>query len=119
MELHTRSEPQLQRASRFLLHLPVTVVCGGVVVGGVTRNISLAGMFIELEDAQPFGSMDHLVGANLMVSLSMPNPTEELVTEAVVRWTSADNGLGVQLLRLSAQDRLFLERLFIIGNRAG
>lgn len=112
-----QERPQRHREPRYPIRLPVTMICRGAVSNGLTRNLSLSGMYVDLEDDCPFGAPVELVGTDLTVSISVPSQQDELVCEAVVRWASYDGGLGLQLTEVSPRYPKVLTQL-LAGKRS-
>jgi hypothetical protein len=69
-------------------------------------------MFIELEEASNRDPVEDWVGRQVTITFEIPEQPESIVVEASVRWTSSDNGIGVQFLALAEFDRQSLQRLF-------
>jgi Tfp pilus assembly protein PilZ len=65
-------------------------------MGGVGKDISVGGMFIETESPAPFN-------AEIVVLTELPGERGQLSLPAVVRWTKP-GGMGVQFGLLGARE---------------
>ncbi len=78
-------------------------------VSGMTRNISLGGVFVESEHRFAFG-------ARVSVRFSIPTQEEPVEVEGHVRWTEAEEGVprgfGIQFEGLRARDVWALNKFF-------
>ena len=74
-----------------------------------TRNISLGGVFIETEQALPFG-------ARVTLKFPVPTQVEPIEVEGQVRWLEMEDGrlrgLGVRFEGLRARDVWALNKFF-------
>jgi uncharacterized protein (TIGR02266 family) len=74
-----------------------------------TRNISLGGVFIETEQALPFG-------ARVALKFPVPTQVEPIEVEGQVRWLEMEDGrlrgLGVRFEGLRARDVWALNKFF-------
>jgi PilZ domain-containing protein len=70
-----------------------------------TRNIGVGGAFIA--SAQPLS-----VGTTLTVELKLPTSDQTFTLPAVVRWASADGGMGVQFVGVDVDVLLELNDYF-------
>lgn len=87
-----------RRHSRTPLVVPVAVIEKGREerVPGRSRDLSLGGMFIEIDAPSPFG-------AEIVVLVKLPRDDRVMTLPAVVRWTTT-SGMGVQFGLLGARD---------------
>jgi hypothetical protein len=79
--------------------ISVEVTCevvGGVAVRGISRDISIGGMFIESETPVTFGT-------ELEIHIRLPNTKAESVLPGTVRWLNP-GGFGVQFGLLGARE---------------
>lgn len=98
----TRREHQ-----RYQVAIPVEVSYQGGSFAGMSRNISLSGMFIVCLDTVPFGET-----IKLKFELELERLRQPVVTEAVVRWVESSSGIGVQFTGLRAREVWALQQLF-------
>jgi type IV pilus assembly protein PilZ len=92
MDLRRTSRVPLQTAVEFMSEsddVPVRM-------GGVARDISLGGIFIETEASCAEGE-------RIVILLTLPEGRREMSIPAIVRWTAKD-GMGVQFGLLGARD---------------
>ena len=111
MDMSVATNTQPRRAPRFRLRLPATVVYDGDLVGGLTRNLSAGGAFIDLVESAPFGAMEDLVGRTVTLTVEIPQHGVEILCEATVRWTTPA-GFGVRFEAMAERDQLSLATLF-------
>ncbi len=97
--------PEKRRTDRVPIDLPVHFASKGSLdkVPGVSRDISLGGMFIETAFAAPFG-------AAILVGLTLPGQQAPVLLSGTVRWTSA-SGMGVQFGLLGARETYAITEL--------
>jgi hypothetical protein len=90
--------PEQRRAHRVSLEVPVEVTSPdqGSDVPGVSKDISLGGMFIETAFPPAFGS-------TVTVGFTLPGERTPLLVSGTVRWTST-SGMGVQFGLLGARE---------------
>ena len=100
---HRRADKRYDR------RIGVEVVHEGQTRAGSCRNLSLGGMFIEIDLALPFG-------ARVQVSFRVPTQPEAIEVEAQVRWSepavAGRGGLGVRFAGLRARDVWALNKFF-------
>lgn len=89
---------------RFEIEIPVVLVHPERETAGVTRNMSLGGMYI---------ATDHMFayGTELTLRLPLPALKGEASIPGVVRWHGPD-GVGVQFGSLRAKEVWALNQLF-------
>jgi type IV pilus assembly protein PilZ len=89
---------ELRRYARAKLEVPVEFSPKGQKdrVPGLSRDISLGGMFIDTSGPLPFG-------AELTVYVTLPGQNVPFSLPGVVRWTRPD-GMGVQFGLLGARE---------------
>ncbi len=75
----------------------------GAAVTGVAKDLSLGGMFIESEQAPPFGTDLTIVGR-------LPGASSESRLPGVVRWTKP-GGFGIQFGLLGARETHAISQL--------
>jgi hypothetical protein len=90
---------------RYEVQLPVSLTYQDQVIDTTTRNISLGGMFLELDPAIPFGAVVHL-------QFVLPDLDQSVVVDAHVRWVQPGVGVGVQFAGLRAREVWALQKLF-------
>jgi type IV pilus assembly protein PilZ len=79
------------------LAVPVTCeVSGGVTFSGISKDISVGGMFIDSSEQPSFGTQLNIV-------LRLPNTKVDARLPGVVRWLKPD-GFGVQFGLLGARE---------------
>ncbi len=76
-------------------------------VWGVSRDLSLGGVFVETTAPAPFG-------AKVVLMLKVPGLPEPMRIDGVVRWTS-HQGMGVQFGLMGARETHALTRLIADG----
>lgn len=76
---------------------------------GLTRNISLGGVFIDTDRALPFG-------AKVTLKFRIPTQSEPVEVDGQVRWVEMDEGqvrgIGVRFEGLRARDVWALNKYF-------
>ena len=75
--------------------LPVTLEHDGRTLSGTARNLSLGGLFVEIDAVLAFG-------ATVVVRFTLPGQSQEIATSAQVRWTAGTCGVGLQFQGLRA-----------------
>jgi PilZ domain len=90
---------ELRRYQRASIDLVLEFAVKGSAerTGGHARDISVGGMYVETE--QPAG-----FGANVEVYLQLPGQRATSTLPAVVRWTRAGEGMGLQFGLLGARE---------------
>jgi type IV pilus assembly protein PilZ len=90
---------ELRRYHRAPLDCPVEFVPKGgqEPVKGRAKDISVGGMFVETEVPLAFG-------LELVVHLTLPGQKSPFALPAVVRWSRAGEGMGVQFGLLGARE---------------
>jgi type IV pilus assembly protein PilZ len=83
---------------------------GGPRLEGLSRDMSIGGMFVETSSPAPFG-------ATVQVFMTLPGLKQEVSVKATVRWTEPD-GMGVQFGLMGARETHALTRL-IAGPPSG
>ena len=76
----------------------------GVEKDGISKNISLGGMYVVTPDPPPFG-------VSVMLRFKLPTYKEESRVKASVRWVDAE-GMGVQFGTLRAIEVWALNQYF-------
>jgi uncharacterized protein (TIGR02266 family) len=66
-------------------------------IAGRCRDISLGGMFVQTSQPLPFG-------VELVVHVTLPGQKARLSMPAVVRWTRAEEGMGLQFKLIGARE---------------
>lgn len=90
--------------ARHARKLAVTIVHEDHEYEGVTRNLSLGGLYMFTDARLPFGT-------DIQVRLELPALDRPAILPAVVRWQKPD-GVGVQFGQLRARDVWALNELF-------
>ena len=88
-----------RRSDRTSIEIPVVVFTASdssVKVPGVTRDISLGGMFVETTFPAAFG-------VTVFVGFTLPGHGRAMLVSGTVRWTSK-GGMGVQFGLLGARE---------------
>jgi len=84
-----------RRYQRAPLHANITVTHETHAIPATSMDISVGGMFIQLEEALPFG-------AEIQITMPSPIDAQTLLTlPAKVRWTRS-GGMGIQFGLLGA-----------------
>ncbi|HEY3802587.1 MAG TPA: PilZ domain-containing protein [Kofleriaceae bacterium] len=78
---------------------------GSAWVNAQTRNIGVGGAFIACQITPP-------VGTTLTLELTLPTTDQQFTIPAVVRWASADGGIGVQFVGVDVDVLLELNDYF-------
>jgi type IV pilus assembly protein PilZ len=71
---------------------------------GRSKDISLGGMFIHVEQPLPFG-------AELVVHLTLPGQKAAFALPGVVRWSRPGEGMGIQFGMLGARETYAITEL--------
>jgi len=89
---------------RVTVDTPVSCeVRGGAAFGGMAKDISIGGMFVESTEVLPFGTEITIVGR-------FPGAKADLRLPAIVRWTKP-TGFGVQFGALGARETHAISQL--------
>jgi type IV pilus assembly protein PilZ len=101
-----------RRHARVQVDLPVTCTTSdGSAAGGIARDLSLGGLFIECSDDFPFGT-------ELTITIRIPGGFDESRMPGVVRWNKP-GGIGVQFGLLGAKETHLLAELMRQGKPIG
>jgi Tfp pilus assembly protein PilZ len=89
---------ELRRFTRAPLEQPLEFQTknDGRRIGGLAKDISVGGMFVQTEESLPFGT-------EVIVFLTLRGDAKELRLPGVVRWTSP-TGMGVQFGLLGVRE---------------
>jgi len=90
---------------RYDIEMSVEIIHEGTTHSTVTRNMSLGGIFVNLNAAIPFGAV-------VRVKFSLPDLDAPVEVDAHVRWVQPGEGLGVQYAGLRAREVWALQQLF-------
>ncbi len=90
---------------RYDIEIPVVLTHEGQSYNTATRNMSLGGLFMNLNVPIPFGAV-------VRVSFSLPELDTPVEVDAHVRWVQPDVGIGVQYVGLRAREVWALQQLF-------
>src|ERR1700722_5836506 len=96
MTSRQRSEQRSGYRVAMQVVVEVTAADRGNSFEGVSRDLSLGGMFVETTTPSLFGARVQLV-------FPRPRPARPLLVPGTVRWTSAE-GMGVQFGSLGARE---------------
>jgi uncharacterized protein (TIGR02266 family) len=100
---HRRSDRRYDR------RLEIDVIHEGRTMSSFTRNISLGGVFIDCDQALPFG-------AKVQLKFRVPTQTEQTVVDGQVRWVEMEEGqvkgIGIRFEGLRARDVWALNKFF-------
>lgn len=100
--------PENRQHPRKPLHPPVAFQVGeGPRVNALCRDISLGGMFIETNQAAPYG-------AKVRVFVQLPGLKQETAVDSIVRWSTRE-GMGVQFGVMGARETHALTDLLAAG----
>ncbi len=90
---------ELRQHQRAPIDVPLEFVVKGSVerVAGRGRDISQGGMFVQTPSPARFG-------ADLIVHVTLPGQRGPFALPAVVRWTRAGEGMGLQFGLLGARE---------------
>jgi len=99
------SGPEKRRTDRVPIEVAVQFTSKGSLdkIPGVSKDISLGGMFIETAFPAPFG-------AAVLVGLTLPGQEAPVLLSGTVRWTNA-GGMGVQFGLLGARETYAITEL--------
>lgn len=97
--------------SRHPIRLPVNMVMDGQLMDGLSRNLSMGGMFVELLDTPPSLPIDSWVDETVTLTFTPPGHTMEIVTEGVVCWNNGERGMGIRFKALGAWAQTALEEI--------
>ena len=97
--------PEKRRTDRVPIDVLVQFTSRGSLdkIPGVSRDISLGGLFIETAHPAPYG-------AAVLVGLTLPGQNTPVLLSGTVRWTSA-TGMGVQFGLLGARETYAITEL--------
>jgi Tfp pilus assembly protein PilZ len=90
---------------RYDIEIPLELAHEGQVYTTVTRNMSLGGLFMNLDSDIPFGAV-------VRVKFSLPELDTPVEVDAHVRWVQPGVGIGVQYVGLRAREVWALQQLF-------
>ncbi len=90
---------------RYDIEIPVVLTHEGQRYDTVTRNMSLGGLFMNLDAPIPFGAV-------VRVKFALPELDKQVDVDAHVRWVQPDVGIGVQYTGLRAREVWALQQLF-------
>jgi type IV pilus assembly protein PilZ len=97
-----------RRHARVQIELPVTCTTSeGAAFGGIAKDLSLGGLFIECSEDLPFGT-------ELTITIRLPGGHDESKIPGVVRWNKP-GGIGVQFGLLGAKETHLLAELMRQG----
>ena len=97
-----------RRHARVQIDLPVTCTTSeGSSVGGIAKDLSLGGLFIECSEDFPFGT-------KLTITIRIPGAVDESKIPGVVRWNKP-GGIGVQFGLIGAKETHLLAELMRQG----
>jgi uncharacterized protein (TIGR02266 family) len=90
---------ELRRHQRAPLDVALDYTAKGATQSqdGRSTDISLGGMFVQTPSPPPFGT-------ELVVRLTLPGQKAPFSLAAVVRWTRAGEGMGVQFGSMGARE---------------
>ncbi|HEY5948371.1 MAG TPA: PilZ domain-containing protein [Kofleriaceae bacterium] len=74
-------------------------------ISAETRNIGVGGAFIACVDVQP-------VGTPMTIELSLPTSDQVFTLPAIVRWSRANDGMGIQFVGVDVDILLELNDYF-------
>jgi hypothetical protein len=97
------SSEDKRRNVRRAVALDVVIMVGKRAISARSRDISLAGMFIETNAALAYGTPLRLV-------MTLPSLPEPVIIPAIVRWSGAE-GVGVQFRELRERETWVLHQL--------
>jgi len=89
---------------RHQIAIPVEVIFEERSIAGMSRNVSLGGMFIVCLETVPFGEIVRL-------RFELRDLAGPVITTAVVRWIESSSGIGVQFTGLRAREVWALQQL--------
>lgn len=90
---------------RYDIQIPVEMTHEGQTFSTVTRNMSLGGLFLNLDAPIPFGAV-------VRVKFALPELDAPVDVDAHVRWVQPEVGIGVQYAGLRAREVWALQQLF-------
>ena len=100
---------------RVALSITVSYRVDSMIASAVCANVSKGGMFLRTMNPQP-------AGKRLRVRFRLPTTKREIDTEAVVAWSDARSGMGLQFVALHHDDQAeidgFVDRSFFSNRKA-
>jgi uncharacterized protein (TIGR02266 family) len=106
---HNRTDKRYER------RIPIDVVHDGKPMSAHTRNISIGGVFVDLDRTLPFG-------AKVSLKFSIPTQPQPVEVDGQVRWIEADGelvrGIGIRFEGLRARDVYSLNKFFETAEEA-
>jgi len=100
---------------RVALSITVSYRVDSVIASAVCANVSKGGIFLRTLTPQPSGK-------RLRVRFRLPGSKREVDTEAVVAWSDARSGMGLQFLSLQHEEQAeidaFVDRSFFSNRKA-
>jgi uncharacterized protein (TIGR02266 family) len=100
---------------RVALSITVSYRIDSAIASAVCANISKGGMFLRTMNPQP-------AGRRLRVRFRVPGSKREVETEAVVAWSDARSGMGLQFVALHHDEQAdvdsFVDRSFFSNRKA-
>jgi len=90
-----------RESKRYPIKIPVNIVINGEMVDGVSRNLSMGGMCLEIIGDQLFQNAIQGAGDTTVLTFTPPGSTMEIITEAFICWNNSENTLGVRFNGLS------------------
>jgi len=90
---------------RYDIEISVEIFYDGQTFSSVTKNMSLGGLFVNLDASIPFGAV-------VRVKFALPELDDPVEVDAHVRWVQPAVGLGVQYAGLRAREVWALQQLF-------
>jgi uncharacterized protein (TIGR02266 family) len=105
---HRRTDRRYER------RVAIEVVHDGARVSAFTRNISLGGVFVDMEQALPFG-------AKVALRFAVPTQPEPIEVSGQIRWIEMEEGrvrgIGIRFEGLRARDVWALNKFFESAER--
>jgi len=105
---HRRADRRYER------RVAIEIVNDGARASAVTRNISLGGVFVEIDQALP-------LGAKVALSFRVPTQPEPIEVAGQVRWMETEEGrmrgVGIRFEGLRARDVWALNKFFESAER--
>ena len=100
---------------RVALSISVSYRVDQVIASALCANVSKGGILLRTMNPQP-------VGKHVRVRFRMPGSKREIDTEAVVAWSDARAGMGLQFLALQPDEQAeldaFIDRSFFSNRKA-
>ncbi len=86
---------------RYPIKIPVNILINGEMMDGVSRNLSMGGMCLEIIGTQLFQNPIDYADDTAVLTFTPPEGSMEIIVEALICWNNGENTLGVRFNGLS------------------